>query len=221
MKEKLKQYYQSQDKLAPLFDDPEQSIDTCYIRLALKQKESKICHISIRGVEKVYCPKELHIYGEMYLLHIPLKKLSMLFITLMTSNDQKKDESNYDIEYLWPIIVNELHIPQWNSGLLYFWKVLHSSPPQIIPIHQMMLLMHCLGACNLIQSYLPNFQIFLHHPDIHLCIIDQIKIIQTQSNTFNDMGLMKDRLNLLQYLYISTETSDAIVQCYKKILKKH
>ncbi|ETO04538.1 hypothetical protein RFI_32859, partial [Reticulomyxa filosa] len=34
-KEKLKRHYQSQDKLAPLFDDPEQSIDTCYIRLAL------------------------------------------------------------------------------------------------------------------------------------------------------------------------------------------
>ncbi|ETO07816.1 hypothetical protein RFI_29574, partial [Reticulomyxa filosa] len=34
-KEKLKRYYQSQDKLAPLFDDPEQSIDTCYIQLAL------------------------------------------------------------------------------------------------------------------------------------------------------------------------------------------
>ncbi|ETO10982.1 hypothetical protein RFI_26391, partial [Reticulomyxa filosa] len=34
-KEKLKRYYQSQDKLAPLFDDPEQSINTCYIRLAL------------------------------------------------------------------------------------------------------------------------------------------------------------------------------------------
>ncbi|ETO11167.1 hypothetical protein RFI_26209, partial [Reticulomyxa filosa] len=34
-KQKLRQHYQSQDKLAPLFDDPEQSIDTCYIRLAL------------------------------------------------------------------------------------------------------------------------------------------------------------------------------------------
>ncbi|ETO31116.1 hypothetical protein RFI_06005, partial [Reticulomyxa filosa] len=31
--EKLKRCYQSQDKLVPLFDDPEQSIDTCYIRL--------------------------------------------------------------------------------------------------------------------------------------------------------------------------------------------
>ncbi|ETN99442.1 hypothetical protein RFI_38032 [Reticulomyxa filosa] len=34
-KQKLRRHYQSQDKLAPLFDDPEQSIDTCYIRLAL------------------------------------------------------------------------------------------------------------------------------------------------------------------------------------------
>ncbi|ETO04768.1 hypothetical protein RFI_32628 [Reticulomyxa filosa] len=35
IKQKLKRYHQSQDKLAPLFGDPEQSIDTCYIRLAL------------------------------------------------------------------------------------------------------------------------------------------------------------------------------------------
>ncbi|ETO11699.1 hypothetical protein RFI_25677 [Reticulomyxa filosa] len=35
MKKKLKQHYQSQDKLSPLFDNPEQSIDTCYIRLTL------------------------------------------------------------------------------------------------------------------------------------------------------------------------------------------
>ncbi|ETN99762.1 hypothetical protein RFI_37705 [Reticulomyxa filosa] len=35
IKEKLKRYYQSQDKLVPLFDDPEQSIYTCYTRLAL------------------------------------------------------------------------------------------------------------------------------------------------------------------------------------------
>ncbi|ETO08887.1 hypothetical protein RFI_28500 [Reticulomyxa filosa] len=35
VKQKLKRYYQSQNKLAPLFDDPEQSINTCYIRLAL------------------------------------------------------------------------------------------------------------------------------------------------------------------------------------------
>ncbi|ETO02068.1 hypothetical protein RFI_35368, partial [Reticulomyxa filosa] len=38
-KQKLIRYYQSQNKLAPLFDDPEQSIDTCYIRLALLTKQ--------------------------------------------------------------------------------------------------------------------------------------------------------------------------------------
>ncbi|ETO33395.1 hypothetical protein RFI_03713, partial [Reticulomyxa filosa] len=32
---KLKDYYKLQNKLVPLFDDPEQSIDTCYIRLIL------------------------------------------------------------------------------------------------------------------------------------------------------------------------------------------
>ncbi|ETO06859.1 hypothetical protein RFI_30531 [Reticulomyxa filosa] len=32
---KLKDYYNGQDKLVPLFDDPPQSIDDCYIRLVL------------------------------------------------------------------------------------------------------------------------------------------------------------------------------------------
>ncbi|ETO01631.1 hypothetical protein RFI_35809 [Reticulomyxa filosa] len=57
----------------------------------------------------------------------------------------------------------------------------------------------CLPLDKVTRSYLPNFQYVLHHPDIHLCIIDQIKIIQTQSNTFNDMGLMKDRLNFVYF----------------------
>ncbi|ETN97145.1 hypothetical protein RFI_40386, partial [Reticulomyxa filosa] len=34
------------------------------------------------------------------------------------------------------------------SGLLYFWKLLHSSPPQLTPINQMMLFVHCLDACK-------------------------------------------------------------------------
>ncbi|ETO03196.1 hypothetical protein RFI_34214, partial [Reticulomyxa filosa] len=34
-KKKLKRYYQSQDKLVPLLDDPEQTIYMCYIRLIL------------------------------------------------------------------------------------------------------------------------------------------------------------------------------------------
>ncbi|ETN99830.1 hypothetical protein RFI_37637, partial [Reticulomyxa filosa] len=161
------------------------------------------------------------------------------------------------------------------SGLLYFWKLLHSSPPQIVPIHQVMLFMHCLDACKsdtdssflpsqlrtchkslvhsfkswiiawihfdkdkdyayeygdrvldrplnkVMESHLPNFQYVLNHSDIHLCIIDLIKIIQTQFNTLDDARLIKDRLNLLQYLCISTETSDVVVQCYKQVFKRH
>ncbi|ETO03427.1 NACHT family NTPase [Reticulomyxa filosa] len=34
------------------------------------------------------------------------------------------------------------------SGLLYFWKLLHSSPPQLTPINQMMLFVHCLDTCK-------------------------------------------------------------------------
>ncbi|ETO02605.1 hypothetical protein RFI_34813 [Reticulomyxa filosa] len=70
------------------------------------------------------------------------------------------------------------------------------------------------------ESHLPNFQYVLHYPDIHLCIIDQIKMIQTQFNTLDDKILIKDRLNLLQYLCISTETSDVVVQCYKQVFKR-
>ncbi|ETN97222.1 hypothetical protein RFI_40309, partial [Reticulomyxa filosa] len=71
------------------------------------------------------------------------------------------------------------------------------------------------------KSHLPNFQYVLRHPDIHLCIIDQIKIIQTQFNTLDDEGLIKDRLNLIQYLCISKKTSDIVVQCYKQVFKTH
>ncbi|ETO17843.1 NTPase [Reticulomyxa filosa] len=38
-KEKLKGYYKSKDKLIPLFDDHDQSIDTCYIRLVLLSQQ--------------------------------------------------------------------------------------------------------------------------------------------------------------------------------------
>ncbi|ETN97534.1 hypothetical protein RFI_39995, partial [Reticulomyxa filosa] len=166
------------------------------------------------------------------------------------------------------------------SGLLYFWKLLHSLPPQIVPIHNVMLFMHCLDACKadtdssflssqlrichkslvdsfkswiiswihfdkdkdyaykkvlwndykrildrplnkVMKSHLSNFQYVLHHPDIHSCIIDQIKIIQTQLNTLNHDGLIRDRLELLQYLCISAKTSDVVVQCYKQVFKMY
>ncbi|ETO03227.1 hypothetical protein RFI_34183, partial [Reticulomyxa filosa] len=44
-------------------------------------------------------------------------------------------------------------------------------------------------------------------------------IIQTQLNKLDDK-LRDDRLNLLQYLCISTETSDVVIQCYKQVFKK-
>ncbi|ETO00903.1 hypothetical protein RFI_36537, partial [Reticulomyxa filosa] len=71
------------------------------------------------------------------------------------------------------------------------------------------------------ESHLPNFQYVLNHRDIHLCIIDQIKIIQIQFNTLDNNNLINDQLNLLQYLCISTETSDVVVQCYKQVFKKY
>ncbi|ETO05005.1 hypothetical protein RFI_32389, partial [Reticulomyxa filosa] len=38
-KQKLKDYYKTQDKLVPLFDDPQQSVDTCYVRLAFVSQQ--------------------------------------------------------------------------------------------------------------------------------------------------------------------------------------
>ncbi|ETO02168.1 PBS lyase HEAT domain protein repeat-containing protein, partial [Reticulomyxa filosa] len=75
---------------------------------------------------------------------------------------------------------------------------------------------------------LPNFQYVLHHPDIHVCIVDHIKIIQSQLNALNSWNIVKfltqllkfNPLLLLQCLCISTETSDIIVQCYKQVFKR-
>ncbi|ETO07933.1 NACHT domain-containing protein [Reticulomyxa filosa] len=52
-----------------------------------------------------------------YLLHIPLRRVINVFHHINDNGgDQKKNESNSDIEYLWSMIINELHIPQWNSN---------------------------------------------------------------------------------------------------------
>ncbi|ETO09046.1 hypothetical protein RFI_28340, partial [Reticulomyxa filosa] len=180
IKQKLKRYYQSQDKLAPLFDDPEQSINTCYIRLVLltqqqlqqqkdkmtnnqekekseedkkytdykeenekwpnsldysliygnqtehiqlqdiwnnKQNESKVRHISIRGEagsgKSVLSQRIAYLWGNgqmwnhqfQYLLHIPLRIIINAFHHINDNcDDEKKDENNDDIEYLWSII---------------------------------------------------------------------------------------------------------------------
>ncbi|ETN98036.1 hypothetical protein RFI_39486, partial [Reticulomyxa filosa] len=56
-KQKLKEYYNSQDKLVPLFDDPPQSIDTCYVRLVLltrQQFQERKDKLSNKEEEKEY-----------------------------------------------------------------------------------------------------------------------------------------------------------------------
>ncbi|ETO00979.1 hypothetical protein RFI_36461 [Reticulomyxa filosa] len=70
-------------------------------------------------------------------------------------------------------------------------------------------------------SHLPNFQYVLNHPDIHLCIIDQIKIIQ-KFNTLDG-----DRLKLLhvvvQYLFcvismkLNEQQLDMLLNCWNKL----
>ncbi|ETO27894.1 NTPase [Reticulomyxa filosa] len=161
------------------------------------------------------------------------------------------------------------------SGLLYFWKLLHSSPPQAVPIHQVMLHMHCLdahkvdinssflprslqtchtalihsfkpllidwikvdkGKCdiydvllkqtlnrlldNVMKLYLPNFQYLLHYSDIHLCIIDQIKVIQTQLSKIDNNQLLLYHLCLLgtartaQYLLCPSQPYPLLLLCF-------
>ncbi|ETO32344.1 hypothetical protein RFI_04773 [Reticulomyxa filosa] len=131
IKKKLKRYYQSQDKLVPLFDDFEQSINTRKWKMANsldysliygnqtknielqdiwndKQKESKVCYISIRGEagsgKSVLSQRITYLWGNhqfQSLLYIPLRKTINAFHHINDNNDdQKKDENNCDIEYL-------------------------------------------------------------------------------------------------------------------------
>ncbi|ETO32528.1 hypothetical protein RFI_04589, partial [Reticulomyxa filosa] len=181
-KEKLKRHYRLKDKLAPLFDDPGQSIDNCYIRLALltqqrfqqqknendneeeeeaKYKESEtwtntldysliygnkmetlevqdiwkdkenglvVRHISICGEagsgKSVLSQRIAYLWANdqmwndqfQYLLHIPLRKIANIFDRHYGNDDEKMNDGNEDIEYLWSMIMNELHIPRWNAN---------------------------------------------------------------------------------------------------------
>ncbi|ETO00985.1 hypothetical protein RFI_36455, partial [Reticulomyxa filosa] len=45
-------------------------------------------------------------------------------------------------------------------------------------------------------------------------------IIQTQFNTLHDRKLIEYQLKLLQYLCISKDTSDIVVQCYKQVFER-
>ncbi|ETO31317.1 hypothetical protein RFI_05805 [Reticulomyxa filosa] len=67
------------------------------------------------------------------------------------------------------------------------------------------------------ESHLPNF--YYLHPNIHKCIIDEIKAFQEQLDTLNDYESIKTRLDVLQYLCISTEATNIVIQCYKQGLR--
>ncbi|ETN99385.1 NACHT domain-containing protein, partial [Reticulomyxa filosa] len=138
------------------------------------------------------------------------------------------------------------------SGLLYFWKLLHSpSLCQLSSIHQMMLYMRCLDACKadtdspfilsplqtchktLIVAFKSFFiALFNFHNDedynrrnllfdkmiklhfsnlqfVHLDIIDQLKLFQTQFSELRAIRLMKQ----LVQLNISPQILKIVVQC--------
>ncbi|ETO02151.1 hypothetical protein RFI_35285, partial [Reticulomyxa filosa] len=93
-----------------------------------KENETKVRHISVRGEagsgKSVLSQRIAYLWGNnqmwshqfQYLLHIPLRKIINVFHHINgNSDDEKKNESN-DIEHLWSMVMNELHIPQWNSN---------------------------------------------------------------------------------------------------------
>ncbi|ETO33882.1 hypothetical protein RFI_03214 [Reticulomyxa filosa] len=146
------------------------------------------------------------------------------------------------------------------SGLLYFWKLLHSpSLSQLSYIHRMIFHMRCLDVCkadtespflssqlqnchkNLIDSfksfliawinfdkkkdgggykivdqpfdkvirqYLSNLRHVRVHPDIHLCIVDQLELVCKQLKNYENIKLII-RLN---YLSISPQTSKIVMR---------
>ncbi|ETO07647.1 putative ATP-dependent protease subunit C (ClpC) [Reticulomyxa filosa] len=92
-----------------------------------KENESKVRQISVRGEagsgKSVLSQRIAYLWRNdrmwnhqfQYLLHIPLRKIINAYHHINdNSDDQKKDESNDDIEYLWSMIINELYISQWN-----------------------------------------------------------------------------------------------------------
>ncbi|ETO08757.1 putative ATP-dependent protease subunit C (ClpC), partial [Reticulomyxa filosa] len=93
-----------------------------------KEDESKVRHISIRGEagsgKSVLSQRIAYLWGNnqmwshqfQYLLHIPLKNIINVFHRINENSDDEKKNESSDIEYLWSMVMNELHIPQWNSN---------------------------------------------------------------------------------------------------------
>ncbi|ETO27417.1 NACHT family NTPase, partial [Reticulomyxa filosa] len=93
------------------------------------------------------------------------------------------------------------------SGLLYFWKLLHSSPPQIVPIYQLMFYMRCLDACkaDTSSSFLPS-QLQVCHKSLidsfQSWLIAWISFDKDKSPVCFDDRILKISLNNLMQLHL-------------------
>ncbi|ETN99898.1 hypothetical protein RFI_37569, partial [Reticulomyxa filosa] len=119
------------------------------------------------------------------------------------------------------------------SGLLYFWKLLHSSPPQLTPINQMMLFVHCLDACkaDTESSFLSSMLKCCHEIVINLFkswLIAWISFGKNKchTNRYMDRSLnkmMETHLPTLQYVLVHRDIHswiiDQLIQFRSKILK--
>ncbi|ETO15160.1 hypothetical protein RFI_22204, partial [Reticulomyxa filosa] len=139
-KQKLKEYYNSQDKLVPLFDDLPQSIDTCYVRLVLltqQQFQERKDKISNKQEEKEDSDHKIREEDEKWpnimdysLIYSEQKTIKLENIWRVekerkdTENTKNKktekmeengDKSNDNIQEKWIKIMNELNISQWNT----------------------------------------------------------------------------------------------------------
>ncbi|ETO34401.1 hypothetical protein RFI_02694 [Reticulomyxa filosa] len=72
------------------------------------------------------------------------------------------------------------------------------------------------------KAHLPHLQFVLVHPDIHPCLLEQLKRIKIvlQSQDYHNpllerWGALIDGLHLLSYLCISNETTSLVVECFK------
>ncbi|ETO00378.1 hypothetical protein RFI_37069, partial [Reticulomyxa filosa] len=120
------------------------------------------------------------------------------------------------------------------SGLLYFWKLLHSSPPQLIPIYQMMFFLRCLDACKAdTESPFLSSQL----QDCHKALIHSFKLwliawINFDKNQFYDYEfyifknefVYEDFVNeiemhslTLQYVLVHPDIHSCVIDQFKQL----
>ncbi|ETN99666.1 NTPase, partial [Reticulomyxa filosa] len=125
-----------------------------------------------------------------------------------------KDESNSDIEYLWSMIMNELHIPQWNlndtkciinsmNGLLLLLDGFDEIANEIqINTNLQAWLQHCTSNQNysIIMTSRPNAMCeYLNNPRMLNVIGFQSQDIQNYINAYfknsNESNVLMKKLN--------------------------